>query len=300
MMTVSRDGDLVSLSLGAATRSIALSAIGTSDEWARQVPDGRTRVHVVVADKAEALFEVYARGRVSVPEALVEDATVVMPSPDQAAFEVSVPNLDRPVPLFFRLDETPKVVLRDGFGFVTKGLGSRNEGSVSGDVTIQAGEPSHLLVMHLDWAGTRLFGLIGGKSRTVFIPINRITSASIVRRASRDAQEVSLSEAVHLHIEWKVPPNAKDRAKLRPYSIASAKITARVSPAERVELSILDAVIRAHQSPDAQAPRFVCCYAGSSLAGFLRFSSDGTLSSDRCDTSRKCSGDEVEAFDRME
>ena len=265
--------------------------VGPAD-WAASTPKGATRFEVRVDGEPKGVFDVRLPGSLSADAQGADGGTVSVTPVDGVpyAFRVAIDGRIGSIPLTLRPDAPPKIPFSNGYGRLSKGIGSRNEGKVTGAVTYEVGPTTDYLVLDLTWKGTRLFGLIGAKSRTVKMPLRQITEAEWIRKASLEDGAVVLSDRTIMRFVWRVPPNAKDRAKEKLYSVVSGRIVGDVAPADQAQAAFIDVLVR----PRGAGLRRVCCYAGSSLSAFLRFERDAG----RCVQSRRCSPEEIALFDR--
>ena len=293
-IAVSNQRGVPSASLEGAAASVGMITRDVTPDWAADCPPSRTcfRIFVAGPEPAESpVYQVFAKGVLTVTDDGGTRVSAERFRSSDRAYRLGIESLKNTVQLSLRPSAPPRIELTDGFGWISKGLGARNEGRFDGEVSFEIENDRHLLVFQLRWHGQRLFGWAGAKSRTLRIPVQHITKISRVRQASMQGDRVVLGDAQVLDLEWKVPPNAKARAQRRPYSLATARLAAKIPPTSRAQLGLFDFLIR-RRTPTGV--RQACCYADSSLSAFLRFNRSATPGAERCAASRRCTKEELE------
>ena len=288
------DGD-IALSMGARGSALSARSVDATDDWAMAAGADRARLRVEIAGRATVVYETLVGGDLSVATGAAEGIEVIRVRDDAPAFRVVAPDLGSPVELLLRVAAPPLVTLRDGVGIVTRDRGPRDEGPVAGRLTVQTGQTTDFMALHLRWAPQRLLGLTGGKTRTMRIPTSRMTSLRWTRLATRDGDSARLSDRSRLEVQWKIPPDRPTGDEEKAYSVASARIVATLTPEDRAKLSAVELLLRQRAPIKA---RYECCYPSESLASYLRFKRGANAGSDRCDVARQCTQEELIAFDR--
>ena len=267
--------------------TVGLRVINDGDAWATRTPANRTRFRIRLGETTKGVFELPVVGTLSLATMGTSAVAVSRVDPQRAAYNVAIDALNEPIKLSLRASDPTRVRLVDGFGTVSKGVvGAQNEGKVEGTLHYEFGARTDFLVLELRWAGTRLFGWVGGKSRTVKIPVRRIERARFTRQATMAGTSVELGETTLLELEWKIPPDRSAKAQRRGYSKEFATIAARIPAEDRPTLGVLDFFLKRRAR---RSLPFACCYADSSLSAFLRFSRSAEAQGDRCSTSHRCS-----------
>ena len=283
----------LTLSLEATAAVVGLTKHAPHANWATCPPD-RTCVRLQPHDAPDkaVVYQIFARGELFLTRA--GESQLSLGSAGSGAFQIEVTSLAETVHLSLRPTVAPRIALREGYGEVTKGLGSTNEGPLEGEITYDGDDAGKSLVLKLHWRGTRLFGLVGGKSRTLRIPVRNLMTARWTRKATLDGNRARLSDAHLIELTWKVPPNAKARANRRSFSVASARLIAKITPEARAQLGLLDFLAQQRMG----TVKHDCCYPDSSLSAYLRFNRASEPGADRCDTSHRCTKEEREWFQR--